>query len=239
MKYLLVVGFSCNVYQREPRARLYFNNQLIDEFFIQRHAENKNFINPYKNIKHTVESIPRQKQIEYYQKSLPFLRFYELNINRELRQANIKIDIDNNDNNYTNGFISRNTLLQGRVLSLLPLDKGIHDWFVHQLLYKRNSYRYPWFHKSKINEFFNLIPSAEWQGNNGQKIIHTGSGSQYFDPLNIGGSGSLHCALIKKYGLLMPILSIPDKSYVYRIQTLINNIIYDKYKQYANQRNTD
>ena len=31
MKYLLVVGFHCDVYRREPRARLFFNDKLIDE----------------------------------------------------------------------------------------------------------------------------------------------------------------------------------------------------------------
>ena len=35
MKYLLVVGFHCDVYRREPRARLFFNDKLIDEFNIK------------------------------------------------------------------------------------------------------------------------------------------------------------------------------------------------------------
>ena len=39
MRYLLVVGFACEIYRREPRARLFFNNNLIDEFYIKHHKD--------------------------------------------------------------------------------------------------------------------------------------------------------------------------------------------------------
>ena len=34
MRYLLVVGFHCDVYRKEPQARIFFGNKLIDEFYI-------------------------------------------------------------------------------------------------------------------------------------------------------------------------------------------------------------
>ena len=40
MKYLLVVGFACDVYRQEPRARIFVDNKLIDEFNIQHHESN-------------------------------------------------------------------------------------------------------------------------------------------------------------------------------------------------------
>ena len=39
MKYLLVVGFACDVYRQEPRARIFVGNKLIDEFYIPHHKD--------------------------------------------------------------------------------------------------------------------------------------------------------------------------------------------------------
>ena len=52
MKYLLVVGVTCKVYKKEPRARLFFNEQLIDEFYIPHQDDKKNLIHPSFNLKH-------------------------------------------------------------------------------------------------------------------------------------------------------------------------------------------
>ena len=41
MRYLLVVGFNCKVYRREPQARLFFNEKLIDEFNIKHYLSSK------------------------------------------------------------------------------------------------------------------------------------------------------------------------------------------------------
>ena len=43
MKYLLVVGFHSNVYRKKPQARVFFNDQLIDEFNIDTCLEKKSF----------------------------------------------------------------------------------------------------------------------------------------------------------------------------------------------------
>ena len=37
--YLLVVGFICNVYRKEPKVRLFLNEKLIDEFNIKNRSE--------------------------------------------------------------------------------------------------------------------------------------------------------------------------------------------------------
>ena len=40
MRYLLVVGFACDVYRREPRARIFVGDKLIDEFLVS-HEKDK------------------------------------------------------------------------------------------------------------------------------------------------------------------------------------------------------
>ena len=40
MRYLLVVGFACEVYRREPRARIFVGDKLIDEFTISHSTDN-------------------------------------------------------------------------------------------------------------------------------------------------------------------------------------------------------
>jgi len=228
MRYLLVMGFFCDVYRREPRARLYFNNKLIDEFFIENHIKK---IDLELSTKHPLEPIPMQNRIKHCEKSLPPLHIYELDIHKESKHVNIRIDISNDDNNYTNGFMTQNTLLQCRVLSLLPKDKSVHDYFVHYLRHKRLSHRYAWFRKNKMNLLIDLTNSVEWRGNNGQK--YSFSPGQFCN-YNIGGSGSLHFELIKKYGMLIAKLPIPNKPYLYDMPDLIDNIIYNKYTQHEN-----
>ena len=41
MKYLLVVGFSCDVYRREPRARIFVGDRLVDEFCIKHNVNSE------------------------------------------------------------------------------------------------------------------------------------------------------------------------------------------------------
>ena len=228
MRYLLVVGFACDVYRQEPRARVYFNDQLIDEFFIENHIKNVEL-----DTKHLLEPIPRQKLIEHRTKYLPPLHLYELDIHKESKHANIRIDINNDDNNYTNGFMNQTSLIQCRVLSLLPKDKSVHDYFVHHLRHRMLSHRYAWFRKNKMNLLVDLTYSVEWRGNHGQKKNVLSPG-QNFNFYNIGGSCSLHCELIKKYGMLIPKLQTTNKPYLYEMHGLLNNTIYNKYKQHEN-----
>lgn len=219
MRYLLVMGFFCDVYRREPLARFYFDDQLIDEFLIQHSTE--------KDIIYTKHLLDPKSRIEYNQKCLPPLRFYELEINKVSRYANIRIQINNDDNNYMNGFMSKNTLLKFRVLSLLPKDRSVHDWLVRQV-----RHRNPWIHSKKCNKLLDLTRYVEWRSNNGEKIIH-----HLFQHIYIGTSGNLHCELIKKYGVFMPKSLTQNTPYLYTVAKKWHDTLYDKYVQYEQYAN--
>lgn len=232
MKYLLVVGFACEVYKKEPRARLFFNEKLIDEFYIAHQIEKK-FINRLENLKHPLE--PRFGKIidEYILNTLPPLRFYSIDVDDRLKKVSISIDIDNDDSNYTNGFETHSTKLQFTVLSLLPVDRKIYEWFFIKARNKKyTTEKYAWYQKKKYNHFFSLRRDLTWLGRNGQK----------FDKVvgyTIGGSGYFNCEVIKKYGILLGKIQYPKYAYIYSTQPDLNQILYDKYEKHANQRNTD
>ena len=230
MKYLLVIGFHCEVYRREPRARIFVDDKLIDEFYIS-HYTDPIYVNKAVDLKHQLDPYNKRK---YLEKSIP-LRFYHLDIEDRLQQTHICIEIDNNDSNYNNGFINKSTLLQFRILSLLPADRKIYEWFRQKAQNQRFTYRYAWYHRKCTNNFFTLQNKATWIGINQQKVF------DYDDAFNcdIGGSGSLHCELIKKYGILLKKLPDPKQTYIYGVSNDLHSLIYDKYEQHANQRNTD
>jgi hypothetical protein len=241
MRYLLVVGFFCDIYRREPRARLFFNDQLIDEFNIKNQTEIKNLKQPWREIKHPLEPISIKDCREHYIKSLPILRFYELDVDKQLKQTSVRVDILNDDSNFTNGFISKSTLLKFSFLSLFPVDKKIYKWFNEKKNDRRNSSKYPWYRRDRINYFFtanhNLYNKIIWVGNNLQKI--QGDVIKEMKLYSIGGSGSLHCEFIKKYGILLPRFLDPIRPYIYSIDSFFHDVIYAKYEHYVNQRDNN
>ena len=232
MKYLLVLGFSCKVYKKEPRIRLFFNEQLIDEFNISNYPKSINFIRNVEkilNLKHPLEPYAEKTIIKYIKDFMPPLRFYNLNIEDQLQRSHIRIDVDNNDNNYNNGFMTKSTLLQFKILSLLPADRKIYEWFKLKAWNQRYTHKYAWHCKKPTNNFFILQDGSTWLGKNQQL-------TPIFDH-DIGGSGSLHCELIKKYGILLNKFPNPKQKYIYGVMDNIHKLIYDKYEQHANQGN--
>ena len=60
MRYLLVVGFACEVYRKEPRARIFVGDKLIDEFYIPHHKDIlPNVIKEFQQNKHILQPFSR------------------------------------------------------------------------------------------------------------------------------------------------------------------------------------
>jgi len=222
MKYLLVVGLNCNVYRKEPQVRIFVGDKLIDEF----------------NVKHnplTIEKDILQPKIKILQlkthwgKSPPLLRFYEVDIDNHIDRTQIRLEVENNDNNYTNGFINKSTFLCFREFSLLPADPNLYQRLLHSARKRLNSVNYAWYRRN--NNFFDLTKCSTWIGNNAQTLKY-----KNFRLCTIGGSGTLSCELYKKYRILIPLIHHP---YQYTMDYVFYDYIYDKYQQHANQRNTD
>jgi hypothetical protein len=247
MRYLLVVGFVCNVYKKEPRARIFVNDRMIDEYYIPNHHDDwlDNFIQQ----QHVLQPNVENEFENLYIKNLPPLKFYELEINEKQENIDFIIEIDNDDNNYNNGFMTKSTLIQLRIFYFFPLNLKLLSKL--EKIYNKNklSKNLAWFYSGKFNLFDNNLKNVEWHWHkNNKDILNNGRGDSIsMSHYQVGGSGFFIIKRIKKYGILISKLI---KSYrfimnridpgvgSYELKNTINFMI-DKYTQYANQRNTD
>lgn len=105
MKQILALGFYSNVYRKEPLCRIYKNEQFLDEFTIPHTPTGKNLGNNdtsldpnYINAQHTEyqNNSCYWKIIEFDDRGQDFLEF--------------KIELKLDDNNYSNGFMTKCSL---------------------------------------------------------------------------------------------------------------------------------
>lgn len=236
MRYLLVIGFACDVYRQNPRSRIFFDNKLIDEFYIQNNKDTLTpaienfFLNNY-----ILKPSPMDALLNLSMKNFAPLRFYEIEVDQTKNQQELRIEIKNNDSNYNNGFMTNSTLLRLQVCHFFPLNKELLARLVK--IRKKNliNQKYAWFRSNK-NTIFKLIENGiEWNGENTQTVSTTNN--LHLNLIKIGGSGYFSCKLVKKYGIFITKLY---KSYRYNlINTSLMYYFINKYEQYANQRNTD
>ena len=232
MKYLLVVGFSCDVYRQGPRARIFLGDKLLDEFYIQHHRNSLYLaLEKFHSSTYILQPLPNilTELNNMMVKNLPPLRFYEIEMDKQLKELELRIDIDNSDSNYNNGFITNSTLLQLEMCYFFPYDKRLLSRLIKIRKKNVTNKNYASYWNSK-NIIFRLSSNGiEWIGKNKQKFKPSG--------YNIGGDGYFSCKLVKKYGIFISKLS---QSYRYHLfGTAIFEYLIDKYQQYANQRNTD
>lgn len=234
MKYLLVLGFACDVYRQEPRARIFVGDKLIDEFYIPNHKDTLNAVK--KNIlqnRHILQPFSNSEYINLQIKFFPPLRFYEIDIDQHKDQLKLHIDIDNNDSNYTNGFITESTLLQLQVCYFFPLHKKLLLRFEEIKNKNRQTKNYAWYRSYKSRIFDLIINSLHWQGKNGQTV---NSNRYNITEYSLGGDGVFTCELVKKYQILINKIK---KSNRYNFHNTLIDYFLNKYEQHENQRNTD
>jgi hypothetical protein len=169
MKYLLGVGFSTNIFSKNPRVKIYFDDIFIDDYFLPAFDSNK---------------------------GLPPQNVYEVNIPKTLKEFTIKIILDNNDNNYRNGFLSKATSVMLQDFYLLPNSEDEFSKHILQGFSKiRQKFNFSK-EKTKDNQFFNLLPYSTWTHLDGN---HKGKSNKLYHKLF--GTGEITCKIYKKYGI--------------------------------------
>jgi hypothetical protein len=221
MKYALVLEFLCEIYRKEPRARIFLNDQLLDEFFIEQNVETSN----YNNDQHILKPTPRCRVITSL-KEVGILKpkIYQLEIPKEYDNLNIKIEIENNDNNYTNGFMTKYTVITLKHLYLIPLNINLIERLRKRKRKKQISDYYAWWSSDK-HGLIDLLPNTNWREK--EKIINFLSGQR------IGTNGIFTCELRKKYGFYLH----KDISPTYIIDIGVIGLIHyliDKYSEHEN-----
>lgn len=232
MRYLLVLGFTCKFYRREPQARIYLNDQLIDDFHIPCEFDGSLKSMPkYNHNIHILKPNTDSKNYNLWIQNLPPLKFYELEIDKKIKNVTLLIKINNADSNYTNGFITNSTLIKLRICYFFPLEKKVLlrlDEIKNKNIISKN---YSWY-KSDKNKIFDLATNGMcWKGLN-EQIFETPHFPLQF--IDIGGDGMFLCHLYKKYGIIIPKLLNPSR---YNFSSSRTNYFFDKYQQYENQRN--
>lgn len=234
MKYLLVVGFACKVYKKEPRARIFIGGKLIDEFYISHSKRGLATRNFWQNL-HMLQPYPNIELLNMQTNSFPPLRFYEIDIDQSKDQLKLHIDIDNDDSNYTNSFITESTLLQLQIFYFFPLNKELLSRLSKIVIKNRTSKNYAYIQCGK-NIIFNLVTKGlNWYGKD-PEFDQQFDKNLYKDRVSIGGSGYFTFDLVKKYGIFISKLS---KSYRYNFYPALIGYFLNKYEQHENQRNTD
>ena len=236
MRYLLVVGFACEVYRKEPRARIFVGGKLIDEFYISHHIDTKTpALKILNQNKHVLQPFSNIEKLNMEINFFPPLRFYEIEIDQPGDQLKLHIDIDNDDSNYTNGFITESTLLQLQIFYFFPLDKELLSRLSKIMIKNRASENYAYIRCEKNNIFNLVIKGLNWYGKEkkfNQQFYK--SSDRYIT--SIGGSGHFTFDLVKKYGIF---ISRVFQSYRYNFHPRLIDYFINKYKQYENQRNTN
>ena len=234
MRYLLVVGFACEVYRKEPRARIYINNQLIDEFNIKHHTDtHTDKMKEFNKKIHPLQPYPWDLRNKIDFENYPPLQFYEVDIDKNQQHLNISIHIKNSDSNYNNGFISRSTILQLKYFTFFPYNKKFLERLIKRVRKRRISENYAW--HSNSHRLFDLTTYCTWTFEKKIKTIKHNK-SQSITHYNLGEDGYFECNLKKKYQMFLPELKKP---YAYPISSSTIGYFLNKYEQHENQRNTD
>ena len=196
MKYLLLVEFLCEIYRREPKARIFLNDQLLDEFLIQQNAG----VDPWSLDKqmqvipdHINKTIAETKNFQ--QLGFNNFKIYQFDMPREPDHLTLKIEIKNNDNNYTNGFMTRYTLIVLKHLLLIPLHEKLISMLYQRKQRRQFTEHYAWW-RSEKHSICNLLGHTKWRDNKGEIEVPYGQ--------KLGQSGSFTCELVKKYNMLFP-----------------------------------
>lgn len=202
MRHILCIGFDYIMYKKPAKIRIFIGNLFVDEFEIysKRKKIDKlytgNFL--FSNIKNR-----RRRMLEPEHVSIPeddnhtyfFCEFDDESF-PQTNTLSLRIETVLDDNNYTNGFMTKTSLLKIAFINIFP--KKVFENFDHyrtkwkctksnvnfkniKTFYKERSHIFgPWFHKD-----LNFVDKTKKQ--------------RYIDMEYVGISGTFELLLLKKH----------------------------------------
>jgi hypothetical protein len=289
MKQVIFLGFYCQIYKKEPTARIYVGDVMIDEIKIPEFCpeeyvrdkklsflSNKNVNNMYLTAQlHLAQteldpSLFEKKHILdnfwWDKKGMDKISFAEVckefdpefqtlsNIKHpkilvyviddeilKTTQYKLRIEIKNSDSDYTNGFMSKSTLVYLSHFYMIP-----YSLFEDPINYTENFLRIfsrpSWsYNLQKILRF--RKKKIGWPLNLNQHVVlvdNTGKRRSKLDPV-FGGDAALHITMEKKHNLYWP-EGITPRGFFYLNRFFVKDFVVplnNKYKQNENQRNSD
>lgn len=194
MKQVISLDLSCNLYKNFPRAKLFFDNKLIDEFTI-------------------TNNIDTGSEKQWYQRrSLPYKRdevttFFLNNLRQYViddfgkKQVSLHIEINNDDNNFVenNHKIDENfksTLIICKWISIHPINFFLHPEKIVNRIHKLKSLQTK---TAKIKKFY-FKHKLGYHLLDGLTFKNTANNINYPARYTVGGSGFYKILLNKKHG---------------------------------------
>jgi hypothetical protein len=220
MQYVLGVGFIVEKYKKNPNVRIFLDDLLIDEYEIDQHETARlltsnsfcwRLLNWEKDPPSGyVARIKKEGDKFMHRKRLPgdppipkHFKFFIINSSVLRGKSKISLEIDNNDSNYTNGFMSRSTIIDARNIFLIPIDfikffksdgETFHKNMGKVIPKKYNGSTHIWDFGADAKVLAGGYPfplKYHWQG----KTLH--------QEHTVGGSGTLSMDLVEKNSIIM------------------------------------
>lgn len=229
MKYILFLGFISNIYRKKPTVRIRLNDNLLDEFDLD---DNKINVTKYGDLRFRGDSLLPGSN---YLRSKAQLRFYNINLEND-NEVCIKIDVRNDDNNYSNGFMTKLTTIFLEYIFLVPekyFTNFNYYWKKYKLRVRRrvqNRISFTSFYKAtkkNVNKLFgNYLNHVLWSSKN----LNLDS---VFPWYTLGNSGFYQINLKKKFGTFIPKNFPIGKCPMVSMSDM--KIFFDKYVEYENK----
>ena len=231
MKCLIFLGFTANVFKKEPRVRCFLNENFLDEFTIKHSLESN------KQEKDHIDILVPHNKFKYFTdfESIGQMLIYEVDIPND--SCVLEIEVENDDNNFSNGFMTKYTWARLEYINILPVRltdrilKTKNDIF--QKIKNRIS-RNPHAVKKQYVDtprlFDNLVKYTYFVDKNKKKIYET-----YCQTL--GKSGKYICECVKKFNSFIP-KKLGNNVGYWRINKRLKFLL-DKYCSDENQRDNN
>lgn len=221
MECVLIISLSCEVFKKNPIARVFLGDTFLDEFDIRQ-------INAYE------DNTPKT----FYWVMIPEVNavlhnIREYHVDLPFKDTELSIEIYNDDNNFSNGFMTKYTKVFLNYVYIFPkkLLKHHHrlgkNWRFNKISYD-NLRSFKKHFKKRAYLFSNMIPGVKFVS---KKNVH-----EQIRDLSLGESGVYKLRLYKKHGILW---SNKVNGYVRCKHCDVFNFFINKYLQDENQRSGD
>jgi len=202
VKSLIFLALGSSIYKKKAVARFYCNEILFDEFEIIDHlnkdgvrhvdplnpTESVDPLNPVQPVSMHFFELDNMKKYKIYEADLP-------------ENGEIKIEIINNINNFTNGFMTRYTKVALHYINIVPekvFQKLSADqcdrWFYRKKYFKKDIQSIKKWYKVKYTMLHNMRPWVSFHNEDGH--INHNVAENYF-----GTNGSFRLKYNRKHGL--------------------------------------
>ena len=231
MRQLLILGFHCNIYKKEPQCRVYVEDVLVDEFDIPQSDEVAVEID-------RLDPLRKYKNLQNFTTNPPFLKYIEFD-DAGADSLDVIIKIQNNDNNYANGFMSKHThvtlshVFLASKKALENIDNLTNNSkFTRQNWEKYNRDIVDFYADDNRTRFFNnFVRDTEADFPDIQLKSNTGG-------YRIGSSGHYRLTVKKKLGFWRAIRNCSKGIWPLGKFRHVQ-YLYNKYKQHEDQRNSN